>query len=308
MDELHSALLRRGISYLNDRDENGLTPLHYAVQSKERNAATTANRFIKLGANLTISDGRDCTPYMLASLLGQTEVKQVLAQALENEGKDLESDSSTAKQLRDLPALYLAEHGHWPTLYDLIINSKEIRPDLAHRKIVTGQTLLHLAITAKQFNVLCSLLRSTSQSSDSQSTSFRIFVCNGNVDTDGFTLLQRALRMKSKCSDIAELLLKYHDDSCDCGIRHAGIDPTDVDDDTGPSLPSTLKENAIGSDSHEKHSLAETRVSFGVGIKRRLFNARSLLMVLVLALSMSSTWVGPWDGRGPGQGKDNEDL
>ncbi|KAG2005207.1 hypothetical protein GB937_008903 [Aspergillus fischeri] len=295
---LHSALLKRDIADVNARDENGLTPLHYAALSTSKRAPTTARALLDLGANPDIPDDRGCTPFTIASLLCRTETMKVLAPApaLENHSLDPKPEPSTAtKTLKDLPALTLARHGHWSLLQDLITAGIGRRPDLAYRDIATGETLLHLATRANQIEILRLLLVSAPAHASSSSGSSRIsggireLICCG--DGKGVT----PLRLARKHPDIVELLLEYHSRGCACGINDAGagadaVADIDANGGTGPSP--ALNDRESDSD------------SLGAGVSPRLgiskqSGVHSILIVLIMVLAMSSSWAwtGPREAR-----------
>ncbi|PLB48693.1 hypothetical protein P170DRAFT_509439 [Aspergillus steynii IBT 23096] len=333
---LYSALLQKGISSINTVDKNGLTPLHYAALSNGNHAATTARTLLNYGADPEMPDERGCTPFTLASLLGNTETMRVLSPGEDIERPDLTLKSSGAKSLKDLPALVLAKHGHWSTLHDVIVDNGASRPDLAHKDIITSVTLLHLAVRAKQFEILCLLLGDTPSSSrtvkvlhrlttrvkqlviprlllgssyaasESMYKIFRGQICNGNVDSKGLTPLQLAIGMQGIYPNIANLLLDYHDLNCVCGSNKQSTTTRDPSRGNGPSFSVASQPNGTILGSLEKPSSPpETGVGFSVKLERRLFSVHSILMVMVLVLSMSSMWVRPWDGGGQGQGKED---
>ncbi|KAF7122852.1 hypothetical protein CNMCM5793_000962 [Aspergillus hiratsukae] len=272
---LHSALLKRDIADINARDENGLTPLHYAALSTSKRAPTTARALLDLGANPDIPDDRGCTPFTIASLLCRTETMKVLAPApaLENHSLDPKPEPSTAtKTLKDLPALTLARHGHWSLLQDLITASIGRRPDLAYRDIATGETLLHLATRANQIGILRLLLvsapapASSSSGSSRSSGGIRELICCG--DGKGVT----PLRLARKHPDLVELLLEYHNRGCACGINDAGADAdavADIDANGGTGPSPALNDGESDSDSLEKRCLGGAGVSPSLGFSKQ---------------------------------------
>ncbi|KAF7125986.1 hypothetical protein CNMCM5793_002345 [Aspergillus hiratsukae] len=187
---LHSAMLDKGASDIDARDEHGLTPLHRASLSSSKHAGVVARTLLNLGADPNISDDRGCTPFTIAFLLGRTDIMQAIGG--EEPSPDLE-----AKTLKDLPALTLAKHGYWSIIRELIIAG---RPDLAHRDIVTGNTLLHIATSANQLDIMRMLLTS--------SKIRPVYDANNR----GHTPLQ--LARSARRVDIAKLLVEY-----DCRIN-----------------------------------------------------------------------------------------
>ncbi|KAL3477528.1 ankyrin [Aspergillus californicus] len=132
---------------INALDENKLTPLHYTSLSRSPRAAKTAKTLLEIGANPNRIDMRGCTPYDTALLTKQTDVISVLSERA--------IPSSQQRSIIDLPGLALAYNGYWAVLKDCI---RAKRPDIAHRDILTGNTLLHVAATANQPDVVSMLL------------------------------------------------------------------------------------------------------------------------------------------------------
>ncbi|PKY00847.1 ankyrin, partial [Aspergillus campestris IBT 28561] len=132
---------------INAPDEDGLRPLHYASLSRSTRAADAAKTLLDIGADPDRVDVRGCTPYETAFLADQTNVITAFSPRAIH--------SSRTKPITDLPALTLARNCHWTLLKDLVIAA---RPDVAHRDILTGDTVLHVAAAANQRDVVSALL------------------------------------------------------------------------------------------------------------------------------------------------------
>ncbi|PLN77319.1 ankyrin [Aspergillus taichungensis] len=146
---LHTALGKKTgcTPDINALDGDGLRPLHYASLSRSSRAADAVKTLLDIGADPDGVDVRGCTPYETASLADQTDVSAVFTQRAIH--------SSRIKPITDLPALALARNCHWASLEDLI---KSGRPDVAHRDILTGDTVLHVAAAADQGDIVSLLL------------------------------------------------------------------------------------------------------------------------------------------------------
>lgn len=131
---------------INAPDEDGLTPLHYASLSRSTRAAGAAKTLLDIGADPDRVDVRGCTPYETALLADQSDVITAFSQRAIHSRR---ANPATT----DLPALALARNCHWTLLKDLAA-----RPDAAHRDILTGDTVLHVAAAANQRDVVSALL------------------------------------------------------------------------------------------------------------------------------------------------------
>ncbi|KAB8261294.1 ankyrin repeat-containing domain protein [Aspergillus pseudonomiae] len=148
---LHSALSQSNrfhVYNINTQDKRGLTPLHYASLSNSARAGEVAEMLLELGADPNLTDARSCTPYMMASLLQQTQVIKVL------QSKTTSLNGETRSML-DLPALTLAKHGHWELLREVITSG---RTDLTYKCMLSGDTLVHMATAANETDILRLLL------------------------------------------------------------------------------------------------------------------------------------------------------
>lgn len=146
---LHTALGKKTgcTPDINALDRDGLRPLHYASLSRSTRAADAAKTLLDLGADPDRLDVRGCTPYETALLANQADVIAAFTQRAIR--------SSRIESTTNLPALALARNCHWASLKDVI---EAGRPDVAHRDILTGDTVLHVAAAANQRDVVSMLV------------------------------------------------------------------------------------------------------------------------------------------------------
>ncbi|KAL4967678.1 ankyrin repeat-containing domain protein [Aspergillus stella-maris] len=148
---LYSAILAStGVAPdINARDDNGLTPLHYAALSDRDEVHDVATTLIDLNADIYQIDSTGCTPYTLATLLGHEDVASVLYESFSASSKG--TARTDMKSLTDLPAISLASIGHWEIVKDIL---KSGHPMVMHRDILSGNNLVHLATAADHIDIL----------------------------------------------------------------------------------------------------------------------------------------------------------
>ncbi|XP_046451149.1 serine/threonine-protein phosphatase 6 regulatory ankyrin repeat subunit B-like [Daphnia pulex] len=217
--DILDVILETGKFDINYRDEEGRTALHFALNAKNM---TTARYLLENGADPTIRDKNEVTPFHLAASHATTTdiIKLILKGSLVDISSRDDDGMTTLHYAIEasnvITARYLLKKGADPTIRDYndyytpfhcaAINSKESDMldlllkseyvDINETRCRRGSTALHFAITASNLTAARFLLEKGA---------------NPNVvDENGLTPLHEAVFL-AKDMDIVELLLNHKD-------------------------------------------------------------------------------------------------
>jgi len=103
-------------AWIDQQDDDGMTALHHAVQSKSIEAVNT---LIQLGASVNISNADGWSPISVAAYWGRLEEARLLMEAAQNQHVPVQALTRARDKRGRTPAMFAILNGHKEMVYAL---------------------------------------------------------------------------------------------------------------------------------------------------------------------------------------------